>query len=143
MPKELKAKINLQVPGGQANPAPPVGPALGQHGVNIGEFVKRFNDATRDQMGVVIPVVISVYTDRTFDFIMKSPPASYLLKRAAGLAKGAQAPGREDAVGKVTRAQVREIAETKVKDLGAHSMEAAERIIEGSARSMGLEVVEG
>jgi large subunit ribosomal protein L11 len=142
MPKEVTAKIKLQVPGGQANPAPPVGPALGQHGVNIGEFVKRFNDQTREQMGVVIPVEITVYADRSFDFMMKSPPASYLLKRAAGLAKASQTPGRESA-GTVTRSQIKEIAETKEKDLGAHSIQAAMRIIEGSARSMGLDVVEG
>lgn len=142
MAKELKILIKLQVPGGQANPAPPVGPALGQHGVNIGEFVRRFNDETKDRMGVVIPVLISVYADRSFDYVLKSPPASFLLKRAAELAKGSPVPSRET-VGSVTREQVREIAQTKRADLGAHSIESAMRTIEGSARSMGIEVVEG
>ena len=139
--KELTAQIKLQVPGGQANPAPPVGPALGQRGVNIGEFVKRFNDATKDQMGVLIPVLINVYADRSFDFVLKSPTASFLLKRAAGLAKGSMTPGREQ-VAKITREQIREIARTKQRDLGAHSLDAALRIIEGTARSMGIDVVE-
>ena len=139
--KERTAQIKLQVPGGQANPAPPVGPALGQRGVNIGEFVKRFNDATKDQMGVLIPVLINVYADRSFDFVLKSPTASFLLKRAAGLAKGAVMPGREQ-VAQVTREQIREIAHTKKLDLGSHSPEAALRIIEGTARSMGIDVVE-
>ena len=137
MAKQVTAK--LQCPGGQATPAPPVGPALGQHGVNIGEFVRRFNDQTAEANGMTIPVEITVYADRTFDFITKSPPAAVLLKKAAGLAKGAGNPSKE-VVGKVTRDQVREIAETKQKDLTAASTEAALRIIEGTARSMGIEV---
>ncbi len=139
MAKQVTAVIKLQCPGGQATPAPPVGPALGQHGVNIGQFVKEFNDATRDKAGLVIPVVISVYKDRTFSFIMKSPPAAVLLKKAAGLAKAANNPGSE-IVGSVTRAQVREIAELKKADLNAASAEAAMRIIEGTARSAGIKV---
>jgi large subunit ribosomal protein L11 len=141
MAKELKAKVKLQCPGGAATPAPPVGPALGQHGVNIGEFVKRFNDATKDMRGTVIPVIISIYSDRSFDFITKSPPASELLKQAAGLAKGSATP-HSDKVGKVTREQVRKIAETKAKDLNARDVEAAMRIVMGTARSMGVEVRE-
>jgi large subunit ribosomal protein L11 len=141
MAKELKAKVKLQCPGGAATPAPPVGPALGQHGVNIGEFVKRFNDATKEMRGTVIPVIISIYTDRSFDFITKSPPASELLKQAAGLAKGSATPHSEK-VGKVTREQVRKIAETKAKDLNARDVEAAMRIVMGTARSMGVEVKE-
>jgi large subunit ribosomal protein L11 len=139
--KELKAKVKLQCPGGAATPAPPVGPALGQHGVNIGEFVKRFNDATKEMRGTVIPVIISIYADRSFDFITKSPPASELLKQAAGLAKGSATPHSEK-VGKVTREQVRKIAETKAKDLNARDVEAAMRIVMGTARSMGVEVKE-
>jgi len=141
MAKEVLTRIRLQVPGAQATPAPPVGPALGQHGVAIPEFISRFNDATKDQQGVIIPVVITVYTDRSFDFVTKSPPASVLLKQAAGLAKGAPEPARE-AVGTVTRSQVEEIARTKMADLNASSLEAAERIIAGTARSMGLEIVD-
>ena len=139
MAKEVMVTIKLQCPGGQATPAPPVGPALGQHGVNIGEFVKRFNDRTKDQPGMVLPVLITVFKDKSFDFIIKSPPASILLKKAAALAKGAATPGREP-VGKVTRAQVREIAKMKMKDLNAGSEEAAMRIIEGTARSCGIAV---
>ncbi|MHC5062388.1 MAG: 50S ribosomal protein L11 [Planctomycetota bacterium] len=139
MAKQVTAVIKLQCPGGQATPAPPIGPALGQHGVNIGQFVKEFNDATRDKAGLVIPVVISVYKDRTFSFIMKSPPAAVLLKKAAGLAKAANNPGSET-VGTVTREQVREIAEMKKADLNAASEEAAMRIIEGTARSAGIKV---
>jgi len=139
--KETKAKIKLQCPGGQATPAPPVGPALGQHGVNIGEFIRRFNEATKEAGGLVIPVEITVYTDRTFDFVTKSPPAAVLLKRAAQVAKGAMTPGKE-LVGKVSRAQVREIAQTKLKDLNAADLEGAMRIIEGTARSAGIQVVE-
>jgi len=137
--KEVKAKIKLQCPGGQATPAPPVGPALGQHGVNIGEFVKKFNDETRDQPGLIIPVEVSVYTDRTFSFILKSPPAAVLLKRAAGIAKGSGTPSKQN-VGAVTPGQVKEIAEMKKKDLNAASTEAAAKIIEGTARSMGIMV---
>lgn len=138
MAKELKAIIKLQMPAGQATPAPPVGPALGQHGVNIGQFVKEYNDATRDQMGLIIPVEIEVFTDRTFKFVLKTPPASVLLKKAAGIAKGCAA---SEKVGSVTAAQVKDIAQTKMPDLNARSHEAACRIIEGTARSMGIEVV--
>ena len=137
--KELTAKIKLQVPGGQCTPAPPVGPALGQHGVNIGQFVKQFNDKTKDQMGLTLPVIISVYKDRSFDFILKSPPAAVLLKRAAQLAKGAATPGREK-VATVTKKQCEEIAKIKMEDLGAASVAAAVRMIEGTARSCGIGV---
>jgi large subunit ribosomal protein L11 len=137
--KEIKAKVKLQCPAGAATPAPPVGPALGQHGVNIGEFVKRFNDATAPMRGSVIPVILTVYTDRTFDFVTKSPPASDLLKQAAGIAKGSPTPHTEK-VGRVTKAQVRKIAETKLKDLNATDVDHAMRIIAGTARSMGVEV---
>lgn len=137
--KEIKAKVKLQCPAGAATPAPPVGPALGQHGVNIGEFVKRFNDATAPMRGSVIPVVLTVYTDRTFDFVTKSPPASDLLKQAAGIAKGSPTPHTEK-VGKVSKDQVRKIAETKLKDLNANDVDHAMRIIAGTARSMGVEV---
>ena len=139
--KPILVKIKLQCPGGQATPAPPVGPALGQHGVNIGEFVKRFNDMTRDAQGLIIPVEVSVYRDHTFDFITKSSPAAVLLKRAAGIAKGSGVPNKEK-VAAVTRAQVREIAEEKKKDLNAANADTAERIIAGTARSMGIEIVE-
>jgi large subunit ribosomal protein L11 len=137
--KELTAKIKLQIPGGQGTPAPPVGHALGQHGVNIGQFVKQFNDKTKDQMGIMLPVIISVYKDRSFDFILKSPPAAVLLKRAAQLAKGAATPGREK-VATVTRKQCEEIAKIKMADLGAASLDAAVRMIEGTARSSGIGV---
>jgi large subunit ribosomal protein L11 len=139
MAKEISGYIKLQIPAGQANPAPPVGPALGQHGVNIMEFCKAYNAATQDQAGMVIPVVITVYEDRSFSFETKSPPAAVLLKKAAGLAKGSGVPNR-DKVGKVTRAQIEEIVETKKNDLNASDMDAAVRIIEGTARSMGIEV---
>lgn len=139
MAKELKAKIKLQCPAGQATPAPPVGPALGAHGVNIAEFVKQFNDKTRDKMGLIIPVEISVYKDRSFDFIMKSPPAAVLLKKAAGIESGAGEVGTE-IVGTVTRAQLEEIAEMKKEDLNARDVEHAVRIIAGTARSMGVQV---
>lgn len=139
MAKELTAKIKLQCPAGQATPAPPVGPALGSHGVNIGQFVKEFNDRTRDRMGLIIPVEISVYKDRSFDFILKSPPAAVLLKKMAGVASGAANVGKEVA-GSVTRAQVREIAQMKMSDLNARTIEAAMRIVEGTARSSGIEV---
>lgn len=139
--KPIMAKIKLQCPGGQATPAPPVGPALGQHGVNIGEFVKKFNDVTRDANGLTIPVEITVYRDRTFDFITKSPPAAVLLKKAAGVAKGSATPNKEK-VAQVTPAQVREIATEKMADLNAANAEAAERIIAGTARSMGIDIVE-
>jgi large subunit ribosomal protein L11 len=137
MAKEVIGFIKLQMPAGQATPAPPVGPALGQHGVNIGQFVKDYNDATRDQMGLVIPVEITVYADRSFSYILKTPPAAVLLKKAANIAKGCQA---SENVGSVTRAQVEEIANTKMADLNARSLDAACLIIEGTARSMGIEV---
>ena len=141
MAKEVKAKIKLQVPGGQATPAPPVGPALGQHGVNIGDFVRRFNDETKQTQGLTIPVIITVYSDRSFDYICKSPPAAVLLKKAAGVAQGSPEPNLEK-VGKVTKDQVREIAETKMADLNARDVDQAMRIIEGTARSSGI-IVEG
>ena len=139
MAKKEMGLIKLQIPAGQANPAPPVGPALGQHGVNIMEFCKAFNAATQQAAGMIIPVVITVYQDRSFSFITKSPPASALLKKAASIAKGSGVPNR-DKVGKVTRAQVEEIAKTKEADLNANDMDAACRIIAGTARSMGIEV---
>ena len=142
MAKEVTAKVKLQCPAGQATPAPPVGPALGAHGVNIGAFVKEFNDRTRDQMGMIIPVEITVYKDRSFEFILKSPPASVLLKRAAKLEKGSGNVGHEDPVGTVTRAQVKEIAQLKLKDLNARDIEHACRIIEGTARSSGIQVTD-
>ena len=141
MGKQLVAQIKVQVPGGQATPAPPVGTALGPHGVNIGQFVQQFNDQTRDMMGVTIPVVISVYNDRSFDFIMKSPPAAVLLKKAAGIAKGSGSP-LVNKVGSVTKAQLEEIAKTKYADLNSSSVEQAVKVIAGMARSMGLEVVD-
>jgi len=139
MAKKITAKIKLQCPGGSATPAPPVGPALGQHGVNIGQFVQQFNAATADQKGITIPVEISVYADRTFTFITKSPPAAVLVKMAAGLEKGSKEPGR-DIVAKVTMAQCREIAEKKMNDLNAVDLDAATLIIAGTARSCGIEV---
>ena len=141
MAKKVVNTIRLQIPGGAANPAPPVGPALGQAGVNIMEFCKQFNAATQEQSGTTIPVVITVYQDRSFTFITKSPPAATLLKQAAELASGAHEAGRET-VGSVTRQQVDEIVATKMEDLNARTKEAAARIIEGTARSMGLEVTE-
>ena len=143
MAKEVSGKIKLQCPAGQATPAPPVGPALGSHGVNIGQFVKEFNDRTRDQMGLIIPVEITVYKDRSFEFILKSPPAGVLLKKAAGLEKGSGAVGHEPLVGSVTRAQVEEIANMKMEDLNARTLDAACRIIEGTARAAGIEVIGG
>jgi large subunit ribosomal protein L11 len=142
MAKKVIGEIKLQIPAGQANPAPPVGPALGQHGVNIMEFCKAFNARTQDKAGLVVPVVISVFADRSFTFVTKSPPAASLLKRAAGLAKGSGVPHTEK-VGSVTKAQVKEIVELKKDDLNATDKEAAMRMIEGTARSMGIEVVEG
>ncbi len=139
MAKEIKAKIKLQCPAGAATPAPPVGPALGAHGVPIGEFVKQFNDATADKRGMIIPVVITVYKDRSFSLEYKSPPAAVLLLKAANLEKGSGVVGSE-IVGAVTPAQLQEIAEIKQADLNAASVEAAMRIIEGTARSMGIEV---
>jgi len=139
MAKEVETTIKLQAPGGQATPAPPIGPALGQHGINIGQFVQQFNDQTKELNGTVVPVVITLYKDKSFDFIVKSPPAATLLKQAAQLAKGSGEPDKEK-VGKVTKEQVREIAERKMKDLNAFDNEQACKIIEGTARSMGIEV---
>ncbi len=139
--KQVTAQIKVQVPGGQATPAPPVGTALGPHGVNIGQFVSQFNERTRDLNGMIVPVVITVYSDRSFEFIIKSPPAAALLKKAAQIAKGAANPKAEK-VGTVTRSQVREIAKTKLQDLNAKNLEHAARIIEGTARSMGIQIVD-
>jgi len=141
MAKEVTALVKLQCPAGQATPAPPVGPALGQHGVNIGQFVKQFNDETKAQAGMIIPVIITVYKDRTFTLQYKSPPASVLLKKAAKLATAAKTPGSEVA-GTVTKAQVKEIAQLKMKDLNANSVEAAMRMVEGTARSCGIKVAD-
>ena len=142
MAKKVVAIVKLQCPAGQANPSPPVGPALGQHGVNIMEFCKAFNARTQDKQGLIIPAVISVYADRSFTFELKTPPAAVLLKRAAKIAKGSGEPNRTK-VGTVTREQVREIAEIKAPDLNAHDVEAAMQIVAGTARSMGIDVVEG
>ncbi len=139
MAKSIKTIIKLQIKAGQANPAPPVGPALGQHGLNIQEFCTKFNEATKDKMGQVIPAEITVYEDRTFDFILKTPPAADLLKKAAKIEKGAADPLKQK-VGTVTKAQIREIAETKMPDLNANNVEQAMKIIEGTARSMGIKV---
>lgn len=139
MAKKEKAKIRLQLPAGAANPAPPVGPALGAHGVNIAAFCKDFNERTKDKAGLILPVVISVYQDRSYSFITKSPPAPVLLKKLAGIPKGSGAPNR-DKVGSVTRAQLLEIVKTKQKDLNAVNEDAAMRMIAGTARSMGIEV---
>ena len=140
MAKKVVGQIKLQIPAGQANPAPPVGPALGQHGVNIMGFCKEFNAASKDQAGMIIPVVITVYQDKSFTFITKSPPAAVLLKKAAGVATGSATPNKEK-VGKVTRKQVLDIVKLKLKDLNATNEEAGFRIISGTARSMGIEVV--
>ena len=141
MAKQITAKIKIQAPGGKATPAPPIGPALGQHGVNIGQFVQQFNEQTRQHNGMIVPAEITIYADRTFSFVLKSPPAAVLLKQAAGLAKGSGTAGKES-VGQVTKAQVAEIAQTKMKDLNAFDPEQAQRIIVGTARSMGLEIVD-
>ncbi len=143
MSKEVVAKIKLQIEAGQASPAPPVGPALGQHNVNIMDFVRQFNEKTNKmEEGTVIPVIISVFKNRSFNFIMKTPPASYLLKRAAGIAKGSGEPNKEK-VGKVTEKQIEEIAKVKMPDLNAYSLDAAKKIIEGTAKNMGLEIISG
>ena len=139
--KEVAVTIKLQASGGQATPAPPIGPALGQHGVNIGQFVSQFNERTKDLNGTTVPVVITVYTDKSFTFEVKSPPAAVLLKQVAEIAKGSGTPNKEK-VGKVTAEQVRKIAETKFKDLNAYDLGQAEKIIRGTARSMGVEVVD-
>ena len=141
MAKKVMTTIKLQIPGGQANPAPPVGPALGQHGINIGAFVQQFNDETKKDAGMIIPVIITVYKDRTFTLQYKTPPAAVLLKKAAKLATAAKTPGSEIA-GQVTKTQVREIAQTKMRDLNTTSVEAAMRMVEGTARSCGIKVVD-
>ncbi|MCX7765625.1 MAG: 50S ribosomal protein L11 [Candidatus Sumerlaeia bacterium] len=141
MAKKVLAQVKLQLPAGQASPAPPVGPALGQHGVNLMEFCKQFNARTKDQAGLIIPAVVTIYTDRTFTFITKTPPTAVLLKKMAGLAKGSGVPNKEK-VAKLTRAQVLEIAKTKMPDLNANELEAAMRQIEGTARSMGIEITD-
>jgi len=139
MSKEIKTIIKLQISAGQANPAPPVGPALGQHGLNLQDFCSKFNEATKDKIGNIIPVEITIYIDRTFDFKLKTPPASDLLKKAAGIEKGSGVP-QKDKVGKVTKKQIREIAELKMEDLNANDVDAAMKIIEGTAKNMGIEV---
>jgi len=141
MAKKVVAEIKLQIPAGAANPSPPVGPALGQRGVNIMEFCKAFNAQTQAQAGLIIPVVITVYADRSFTFVTKSPPNAYFLKKAAGIEKGSQTTGKGSAVGRVTMAQIREIAEKKMADLNANDVDAACRMVIGSARSMGIEVI--
>lgn len=138
--KKIVSHIKLQIPAGSANPAPPVGPALGQHGVNIMQFCKAFNDSTKQKEGIILPVIISVYADKSFDFIVKSPPVSFLLKRAANLAKASSMPGKE-IIGEVTKEAVRKIAEEKMQDLNTKDLEAAKRIVEGTARSCGIKVV--
>ena len=140
MAKKIMTQIKLQIPAGKANPSPPVGPALGQYGVNIMEFCKVFNAKTQDKDGLIIPVVITVYADRSFSFITKTPPAAVLLKKAAGIVKGSGEPNKTK-VGKVTADQIQEIVQTKMPDLNANDMEMAARIIEGTARSMGIEVI--
>jgi len=143
MSKEVVATIKLQIEAGQASPAPPVGPALGQHNVNIMDFVRQFNEKTNKmEEGTVVPVIISVFKNRSFNFIMKTPPASYLLKKAAGIAKGSGTPNKEK-VGKVTEKQIEEIAKVKMADLNAYSLDAAKKIIEGTAKNMGLEIISG
>ena len=140
MAKKVMGLIKLQLPAGQATPAPPVGPALGQHGVNIMEFVKAFNAVSQEKAGLILPVVITVYQDRSFTFIMKSPPAAVLIKKAAGIASGSGVPNKEK-VGKITQDQIKDIVKQKMQDLNANTEEAAMRIIAGTARSMGIEVV--
>ncbi len=140
-PKKVLAQIKLQCPAGQANPAPPVGPALGQHGINIMDFCKQFNERTKDQQGMIIPVIITVYQDRSFSFITKTPPAPVLIKKATNVNKGSGVPNR-DKVGKITKAQCREIAEVKMQDLNAYDVEHGALMIAGTARSMGVEVVD-
>jgi len=140
MAKEVMALVKLQIPAAQANPSPPVGPALGQHGVNIMEFCKAFNAQTKGQEGTIVPVVVSIFSDRSFTFITKSPPAPILLKKAAGIAKGSAEPNRSR-VGQVSREQVREIAQLKMSDLNSYDLDAAMKTIEGTARSMGIEVI--
>ena len=139
MAKAIKTKIKLQLEAGKATPAPPVGTALGPHGLNIADFIKRFNDATKAKMGEIVPIEITVYEDRSFEFIMKTPPAAFLIRKAAGVEKGSAIPNKNK-VGKITKAQARQIAEQKMPDLNAHDLDQAVKIIEGTARSMGIEV---
>ena len=139
MAKLIKTILKLQMPAGEATPAPPVGPALGQHGINIGQLIQQFNEATKDMKGTIIPAEITIYEDRSFEFKLKTPPAADLLRKAAGVEKGSGEPNRKK-VGKVSKAQIKEIAEKKMVDLNAGSVEAAERVIEGTAKSMGIEV---
>ncbi|CUU04264.1 LSU ribosomal protein L11P [Candidatus Thermokryptus mobilis] len=141
MAKKVVGYVKLQIPGGQATPAPPVGPALGQRGINIMEFCKQFNARTQDKMGLILPVIVTIYSDKSFTFVVKTPPASVLLKKAAGVEKGSSEPKRVK-VGKVTRQQIREIAQMKMSDLNTDDIEAAMRMIEGTAKSMGIEVVD-
>ncbi len=141
MAKKVIAQVKLQLPGGGASPAPPVGPALGQHGANIMEFVKSFNERTKNQAGTILPVIITIYQDRSFTYIVKTPPAAELIKQAIGIQKGSGEPNKNK-VGKITRQQLREIAEKKLPDLNTNDIEAAAKIIEGTARSMGVEVIE-
>lgn len=141
MAKEVTGIIKLQASGGQATPAPPIGPALGQHGVNIGQFVSQFNERTKDLNGTTVPIEITVYADKSFDFIVKSPPAAVLIKQEAGLAKGSGEPNTNK-VGSISKAQVRKIVETKINDLNAYDLEQADKIIEGTARSMGVEITD-
>jgi len=139
MAKKIKTKIKLQIPGGAANPAPPIGPALGQHGLNIAEFCKAFNDKSKEMAGDIVPVEITVYEDRSYNFILKTPPAAELIKKAAGIAKGSGKPLTEK-IGKISNAQLEEIAKRKMPDLNAHDLEAAKKIIAGTARQMGVEI---
>jgi large subunit ribosomal protein L11 len=140
MAKKITAQVKLQVTAGQANPAPPIGPALGQHGINIMEFCKQFNEQTADQTGTILPVIITIYADRTFSFITKTPPATVLIKKAIGIDKGSKEPNRIK-VGEITKSQIEEIAKLKLKDLNARTIEAATKIIEGTAKSMGVKIV--
>jgi large subunit ribosomal protein L11 len=142
MAKKIKAQVKIQLPAGKATPAPPVGPTLAQYGINMGQFIKDFNAKTADKMGMIIPTIITVYVDRTYSFVMKTPPAANLLLKAAGIAKGSAEPNKVK-VGKVTKSQLREIAETKLPDLNAYDVEAAMKIIAGTAKNMGIEIVEG
>jgi len=141
MPKKIKAIVKLQIPAGQATPAPPVGPALAQHGLSLGEFCQKFNEATKNQMGFTVPLEVTIYEDRTYEFKLKTPPASELLKKAAGIEKGSGTPNKTK-VGKITKSQLREIAEKKMADLNADDTEAAMKIIEGTAKNMGIEIIQ-
>jgi large subunit ribosomal protein L11 len=142
MAKKIKSQVKIQLPAGRATPAPPVGPTLAQYGINMGQFIKDFNAKTADKMGMIIPTIITVYTDRTYSFVLKTPPAANLLLKAAGIEKGSAEPNKVK-VGKVTKSQLREIAETKLPDLNAYDVEAAMKIIAGTAKNMGIEIVEG